>query len=182
MANIHKPLRMVAVTLLPHAGIVLSDLGLAAVVYGLYHAGLTLGWAWLVKSYVVPYLIVNFWLVTITFLQHTHPNLPHYEDEEWDWLRGALATVDRRYACLCAWRECACVCVCTTCLSSFHALPWDGATVAMGLLQGMGLAAAQRFLRCACFSCACTGPVSFTCFFAKACFRYRGASVLLPIN
>jgi fatty acid desaturase len=83
------------------AGIVLSDLGIAAVVYALYKAGLTFGWAWLVKSYVVPYLIVNFWLVTITFLQHTHPNLPHYEDEEWDWLRGALATVDRRYACGC---------------------------------------------------------------------------------
>jgi fatty acid desaturase len=32
-----------------------------------------LGWAWLVKTYVVPYLIVNFWLVTITMLQHTHP-------------------------------------------------------------------------------------------------------------
>lgn len=76
--------------------IVLSDAGLLVVVYGLYCAGLTWGWAWLVKSYVIPYLIVNFWLVTITFLQHTHPNLPHYEDEEWDWLRGALATVDRR--------------------------------------------------------------------------------------
>lgn len=32
----------------------------------------------------------------ITYLQHTHPNLPHYLDKEWDWLRGALATVDRR--------------------------------------------------------------------------------------
>jgi fatty acid desaturase len=42
-------------------------------------------------------------LVTITFLQHTHPNLPHYEDEEWEWVRGALATVDRR--CV-AGREC----------------------------------------------------------------------------
>lgn len=81
----------------------LSDLGIAAVVYVLYRAGLTLGWAWLVKSYVVPYLIVNFWLVTITFLQHTHPNLPHYEDEEWDWLRGALATVDHRWGFLLAW-------------------------------------------------------------------------------
>jgi len=39
-------------------------------------------------------------LVTITFLQHTHPNLPHYEDEEWDWIRGALATVDRSYGFL----------------------------------------------------------------------------------
>lgn len=32
-----------------------------------------MGWAWLLKTYVVPYLIVNFWLVTITLLQHTHP-------------------------------------------------------------------------------------------------------------
>jgi hypothetical protein len=33
----------------------------------------TMGWAWLAKTYVVPYLVVNFWLVTITLLQHTHP-------------------------------------------------------------------------------------------------------------
>lgn len=122
-----------------------------------------MGWAFLVKTYVVPYLIVNFWLVTITLLQHTHPGawaarrlrtpfgpllahllllsevaprcregaplavwpklfapppeprppphtplccrppraeLPHYTDDEWDWLRGALATVDRNYGWL----------------------------------------------------------------------------------
>ncbi|GFH20128.1 FA_desaturase domain-containing protein, partial [Haematococcus lacustris] len=39
-------------------------------------------------------------LVMITFLQHTHPSLPHYDDKEWDWLRGALATVDRSYGVL----------------------------------------------------------------------------------
>ena len=33
----------------------------------------------------------------ITLLQHTHKSLPHYNDEEWDWLRGALCTVDRSY-------------------------------------------------------------------------------------
>ena len=26
--------------------------------------------------------------------------LPHYTDDEWDWLRGALATVDRDYGWL----------------------------------------------------------------------------------
>ena len=30
--------------------------------------------------------------------QHSHPALPHYaSSKEWDWLRGALATVDRSY-------------------------------------------------------------------------------------
>lgn len=38
--------------------------------------------------------------VMITFLQHTHPKLPHYGDGEWDWLRGAMATVDRSYGVL----------------------------------------------------------------------------------
>lgn len=42
----------------------------------------------------------------ITFLQHTHISLPHYDDKEWDWLRGAMATVDRwggvaRIVCAC---------------------------------------------------------------------------------
>ncbi len=48
----------------------------------------------------MPYLIVNSWLVTITLLQHTHPKLPHYNDKEWDWLRGALCTVDRSFGFL----------------------------------------------------------------------------------
>ena len=33
----------------------------------------------------------------ITLLQHTHKSLPHYDDKEWDWLRGALCTVDRSF-------------------------------------------------------------------------------------
>lgn len=36
----------------------------------------------------------------ITLLQHTHPSLPHYNDKEWEWLRGALSTVDRSYGLL----------------------------------------------------------------------------------
>lgn len=80
--------------------VAMSDAALITVLWGLAQAGRTFGWAWLVKTYVVPYLIVNFWLVTITLLQHTHPELPHYTDSEWDWLRGALATVDRNYGWL----------------------------------------------------------------------------------
>lgn len=80
--------------------IVISDAALLAVGWCLVQAGQLWGWTWLLKTYFVPYLIVNFWLVTITLLQHTHPALPHYTDAEWDWLRGALATVDRSYGAL----------------------------------------------------------------------------------
>ena len=52
------------------------------------------------QVYFMPYLIVNMWLVMITLLQHTHPSLPHFNDAEWEWLRGALSTVDRSYGLL----------------------------------------------------------------------------------
>jgi len=45
----------------------------------------------------MPYLWVNFWLVLITYLQHTDKKVPHYRGEEWNFVRGALCTVDRDY-------------------------------------------------------------------------------------
>merc|ERR1711924_47819 len=45
-----------------------------------------------------PYLWVNFWLVLYTWLQHTSPEVPHFGDDEWTWVRGALCTIDRPYA------------------------------------------------------------------------------------
>eukprot|EP00003_Mantamonas_plastica_P007582 TRINITY_DN1642_c0_g1_i3.p3 TRINITY_DN1642_c0_g1~~TRINITY_DN1642_c0_g1_i3.p3 ORF type:complete len:125 (-),score=31.20 TRINITY_DN1642_c0_g1_i3:132-506(-) len=40
-------------------------------------------------------MIVNVHLVSITFLQHTEPNVAHFDDEEWTPIRGALCTIDR---------------------------------------------------------------------------------------
>lgn len=77
--------------------VVLSDVALLAVICGLYLLGSTYGWLWLLKVYVVPYLIVNAWLVCITDLQHTDPAIPHYRGAGWTWLKGALCTVDRDY-------------------------------------------------------------------------------------
>jgi fatty acid desaturase len=48
----------------------------------------------------VPLLVVNAWLVLIVYLHHAHQALPHYDSSEWDWLRGALATMDRDYGVL----------------------------------------------------------------------------------
>lgn len=80
--------------------IFVSDAGIFAVIFGLYHLAAAKGLAWVVCVYGCPLLIVNGFLVLITYLQHTHPSLPHYDTSEWDWLRGALATVDRDYGIL----------------------------------------------------------------------------------
>ena len=42
-------------------------------------------------------MIGNAWLTYITWLQHTDIEVPHYDNEGWDWFRGALATIDRNY-------------------------------------------------------------------------------------
>lgn len=80
--------------------IMLSDAGLLGVLGLLAFACQQFGAINVLFYYFVPYLIVNFWLVLITFLQHTDLALPHYAGFEWDWLRGALATVDRDYGIL----------------------------------------------------------------------------------
>ncbi|KAL2326919.1 hypothetical protein Fmac_020346 [Flemingia macrophylla] len=80
--------------------IYVSDAGILAMCYGLYKVAMFKGLAWVVCVYGIPLLVVNGFLVLITFLQHTHPAVPHYDSSEWDWLRGALATVDRDYGIL----------------------------------------------------------------------------------
>ncbi|KAL7807461.1 fatty acid desaturase domain-containing protein [Trichoderma gracile] len=75
--------------------IVLSDIGLLLAFGTLYYLGNTFGWSNMAVWYFIPYLWVNHWLVAITFLQHTDPSLPHYTAEEWNFVRGAAATIDR---------------------------------------------------------------------------------------
>jgi len=48
--------------------------------------------------YLVPQTICNFYLCAITFMQHTHADVPHFEGSDWTWLRGALSTIDRKLA------------------------------------------------------------------------------------
>ncbi|CAL0302492.1 unnamed protein product [Lupinus luteus] len=80
--------------------IFLSDAGVVAICYGLYKLVLAKGLTWVLCVYGAPLLVVNGFLVLITYLQHTHLTLPHYDSSEWDWFRGALATVDRDYGIL----------------------------------------------------------------------------------
>uniref|UniRef100_A0A7S1UJI0 SAP domain-containing protein n=2 Tax=Phaeomonas parva TaxID=124430 RepID=A0A7S1UJI0_9STRA len=77
--------------------IVSSDVGVLLTVAGLGYAVHTFGALAVLKYYWVPYMWVNNWLVMITFLQHTDVFMPHYRKDEWNWLRGALCTVDRSF-------------------------------------------------------------------------------------
>jgi len=96
--------------------VLISDLGIAIAVAGLYALGKQLG-AWNVMLfYGFPYLWTNHWIrkfsfkgrengirtdnddsVTITFLQHTDFSIPYYPTNTWTFLRGAASTVDRDF-------------------------------------------------------------------------------------
>ncbi|KAI9124348.1 hypothetical protein K1719_004270 [Acacia pycnantha] len=77
-----------------------SDVGILTVVVVLYKACVAKGLYWVVCVYGVPVMIVNGFLTLITYLNHTHKTVPYYDSSEWDWLRGALSTVDRDYGVL----------------------------------------------------------------------------------
>jgi len=76
-------------------GIIISDLGIAAMISALVYFGYLYGWQAVVMVYGVPYILCNHWIVLCTFLHHSDPTIPHYRKEEWSFLRGAAATVDR---------------------------------------------------------------------------------------
>ncbi|CAA6661607.1 unnamed protein product [Spirodela intermedia] len=80
--------------------IFVSDASILAAAFLFYRCAAAYSLATVICLYGVPLLVVNGFLVLITYLQHTHPALPHYDSSEWDWLRGALATVDRDYGVL----------------------------------------------------------------------------------
>ncbi|KAK7432118.1 Oleate hydroxylase fah12 [Neonectria magnoliae] len=75
--------------------IVLSDIGIGLTMTALFFLTKSFGFKNMLVWYFLPYLWVNHWLVAITFLQHTDPTLPHYTGDEWNFVRGAAATIDR---------------------------------------------------------------------------------------
>ena len=74
-----------------------SNLGLAAMITLLIWASIHFSFARIACLYGLPYIVINIWLTTYTWLQHTDRNIPHFSNETWDWAKGALQTVDRPY-------------------------------------------------------------------------------------
>ncbi|MEI6358818.1 MAG: fatty acid desaturase [Synechococcus sp. ELA619] len=74
-----------------------SNLGLLAMVIALILASIQFSPARVLLVYGLPYLVINAWLVAYTWLQHTDTNIPHFSSSDWNWAKGALQTVDRPY-------------------------------------------------------------------------------------
>ncbi|KAK7440067.1 hypothetical protein VKT23_017316 [Stygiomarasmius scandens] len=81
----------------PHEknGIIASDVGLSAMCSLLYIWTKYVGFLNFIRLYMIPFMLVNHWIVMLTYLQHTDPTIPYYREKEWSWIRGAISTVDR---------------------------------------------------------------------------------------
>ncbi|EAQ88866.1 hypothetical protein CHGG_05485 [Chaetomium globosum CBS 148.51] len=77
--------------------VAITDIGLLIVAGLLYLASTVVGWKMVFLMYGVPYFWVHHWLVAITYLHHTHPDVHHFEADSWTFVKGALATVDRDF-------------------------------------------------------------------------------------
>lgn len=51
--------------------------------------------------YGVPYLWVHYWIVAITCLHHTRPDVPCLAHQRWSYMERSLCTVDRSFGVLC---------------------------------------------------------------------------------
>ncbi|KAG7095521.1 hypothetical protein E1B28_006259 [Marasmius oreades] len=77
--------------------VMMSNIGIAAMIYSVSLASSMYGFWEVVKFYGIPWLAVTHWFIMITYLHHTDPALPHYRGQEWNYQRGAAATVDRNF-------------------------------------------------------------------------------------
>jgi len=80
--------------------VLLADAGVAAALCLLAYWASQAGVMTVFALYGGPYLVVNAWLVTITWLQHTHHDLHHFGQRDFTWVKGAFSTVDRDWGCL----------------------------------------------------------------------------------
>ena len=77
--------------------IVQTDIAFFTVLALLSYCVYTYSFATVAFYYFIPWTITNYHLVLITYLQHTDVFMPHFRGAEWNWLRGALCTVDRSF-------------------------------------------------------------------------------------
>ncbi|KAG5635212.1 hypothetical protein H0H81_012028 [Sphagnurus paluster] len=67
--------------------VIMSNIGIATMVWGISYATSVYGFAEVVKYYAIPWLEVSHWFIMITYLHHTDPRIPHYRGKQWNFQR-----------------------------------------------------------------------------------------------
>jgi len=80
-----------------------SDIGVGAVAAGAITWAVCNGPAQMMALYGGPLIVVNAWLVLYTWLQHTDVDVPHYSQDNHNFVKGALHSIDRPYDKLDPW-------------------------------------------------------------------------------
>lgn len=75
----------------------LSDVGVVGTIGVLAAWASKAGALQVAALYGGPLMVVNAWLVLITWLQHTEVDVPHFDAANWNFIKGALHTIDRPY-------------------------------------------------------------------------------------
>ncbi|CAB9528112.1 Delta(12) acyl-lipid conjugase (11E,13E-forming) [Seminavis robusta] len=76
--------------------VLFSDFGILLTVAALVYASTVYSFRAVWFYYFGPYMTVHAFLVTVTWLQHTHESVPHFDLENWSWMKASLAgTIDR---------------------------------------------------------------------------------------
>lgn len=75
----------------------ISILAVFGMLYFLRELYRTYGLNFLITFYIAPYSVFIAWISIVTFLHHTHPDVPWYRGDEWNFAKGAMSTVDRDY-------------------------------------------------------------------------------------
>jgi omega-6 fatty acid desaturase (delta-12 desaturase) len=82
----------------------LNNAALALVFGSVLRAVLQHGFGTTFAWVIAPHMVNMGFLTTLTFMQHTHPNVPHFAGEHFNWLRGAISTIDRSMGEFADWR------------------------------------------------------------------------------
>ncbi|EIW53388.1 fatty acid conjugase [Trametes versicolor FP-101664 SS1] len=80
-----------------YAAVHVSNVAIAAMFTSLYVLARCTSWTFIVKIYLIPFLLTNHWVMAMTFLQHSCPTVPFYRSRAWSRTRGALSTIDRPF-------------------------------------------------------------------------------------
>ena len=79
------------------AKVLKSDIGIGLMAGALVAWAACNGVAEVMALYGFPLVVVNAWLVLYTWLQHTDTDVPHFSDDQHNFVKGALHTIDRPY-------------------------------------------------------------------------------------